>query len=269
MKITFMAGEMARLHNISKQTLFYYDKIGLLCPMEKDPATGYRYYHLQQCEDLDIILMLKDLGMSLKEIRAFRSQPSAWARIGILESQAHLIQEKIKGLSRVRSRVNKIVKNLKTSLSVPPFDTGIRWMDPRPIICETVPPPHDEYALELAFKKIYRSTRHVLSLDIHEFLFFTQEQDDKGVLFSRVALPCDKDYSDVILGGYYAYIYHKGDFEALEKSRRTLAAYIQKTGHTVTGPAMERVLVSRLAVSSESEYLIEIQVPVEQTGTQR
>jgi len=264
-----MAGEMARLHNISKQTLLYYDKIGLLRPIEKDSATGYRYYHLQQCEDLDIILMLKELGMSLKEIRAFRNQPSAWARVGLLESQAHLIQKKIKGLKRVRSSLHTMVENLKTSLSVLPFDTGIRWIDPRPIIYEMVPPPHDEYALELAFKKIYRSTRHVLNLDIHEFLFFTEEQDGKGVLFRKVALPCDQGYSDIISGGYYAYIYHKGDFEALEKSRSTLAAYIQKTGHTVTGPAMERVLLSRLAVPSESEYLIEIQVPVEQAGASK
>lgn len=43
-----MAGEMAKMHDISKQTLIYYDTIGLFKPSEKDNETGYRYYRIEQ-----------------------------------------------------------------------------------------------------------------------------------------------------------------------------------------------------------------------------
>ena len=56
MKVKFMAGEMARLHNISKQSLLHYDKIGLFKPNKVHSKTGYRYYTLDQFEDLDVIL---------------------------------------------------------------------------------------------------------------------------------------------------------------------------------------------------------------------
>ena len=95
MEIKFMAGEMARLHGISKQTLLYYDKINLLKPREKCGITGYRYYTLDQFEELEVVLYLKNLGISLKEIKAYLDTPSIEERMQKLEGQEQLIQEKI------------------------------------------------------------------------------------------------------------------------------------------------------------------------------
>ena len=75
MKLRFTTGELARLHGVSKQTLIFYDKAGVFCPREKDPHNGYRYYTEDQLELLDHILMLKDMGMSLQDIRAFLTLP--------------------------------------------------------------------------------------------------------------------------------------------------------------------------------------------------
>ena len=58
MKILYLAGEMAKLHGISKQTLIYYDKIELFRPESCDEETGYRYYSLEQFVDLDVIFFM-------------------------------------------------------------------------------------------------------------------------------------------------------------------------------------------------------------------
>ena len=42
MKNLFSIGEVSKYQNISKQTLIYYDKIGLFCPAWVDPDNGYR-----------------------------------------------------------------------------------------------------------------------------------------------------------------------------------------------------------------------------------
>ena len=40
----FSIGELSRYQNISKQTLIFYDKLGLFQPAYVDPNNGYRYY---------------------------------------------------------------------------------------------------------------------------------------------------------------------------------------------------------------------------------
>ena len=66
----FSIGELSRYQNISKQTLIFYDKIGLFCPAYTDPDNGYRYYSASQLDYLDTICILKKIGFSLDEIKA-------------------------------------------------------------------------------------------------------------------------------------------------------------------------------------------------------
>ena len=61
-------GEVARLFNISKDTLRYYDKIGILKP-EINKENGYRFYDIRHLEQLGLILGIKYLGISLSEIK--------------------------------------------------------------------------------------------------------------------------------------------------------------------------------------------------------
>lgn len=69
-KPLFTTGEFARLCNIRKDTLFYYDEIGLLKP-EIIQDNGYRYYSANQLFLFDIIAMLKECGTPLKEIKEY------------------------------------------------------------------------------------------------------------------------------------------------------------------------------------------------------
>ena len=43
----YRIGEVSRATGLSKDTLHFYDKIGLLCPEHVDPRNGYRYYSLR------------------------------------------------------------------------------------------------------------------------------------------------------------------------------------------------------------------------------
>ena len=63
-------GELARVMDITKHTLFHYDEIGLFKPALVD-ENGYRLYKMEQMEMLDTILILRDLQLPLKEIKKF------------------------------------------------------------------------------------------------------------------------------------------------------------------------------------------------------
>lgn len=68
----YKIGEFSKLCQISVKTLRYYSDIGLLCPKEVDPFTGYRMYSGSQLQEAIQILALKELGFSLDEIREYK-----------------------------------------------------------------------------------------------------------------------------------------------------------------------------------------------------
>ena len=65
----FSIGEFSRLGGVSVRTLRHYDEIGLLRPATVDPDTGYRGYSADQLGQLNRIMALKELGLSLTQAR--------------------------------------------------------------------------------------------------------------------------------------------------------------------------------------------------------
>lgn len=62
--------EFARIAGTSRKTLQYYDELGLFRPAFVG-ENGYRWYSLSQLDRLALISALRDMGLSLKEIRSY------------------------------------------------------------------------------------------------------------------------------------------------------------------------------------------------------
>lgn len=67
----YRIGEFAELSGVSTKTLRHYERVGLLRPATVDARTRYRCYASAQLRPLSSILALRELGLSLAEIRAF------------------------------------------------------------------------------------------------------------------------------------------------------------------------------------------------------
>ena len=105
MKDMFSIGELAGYQNISKQTLIFYDKIGLFQPAYVDPNNKYRYYTAQQIDYLDTILIMKELGFSLSEIQEHMKNYTIDSSLVILRKQLSVIDRQIKRLQLVQHRL--------------------------------------------------------------------------------------------------------------------------------------------------------------------
>ena len=66
----YTIGELAALYGLPKQTLMYYANVGLLVPTFVH-ENGYRYYDVRQYLELEIILNLRKLDVSVKDIKVF------------------------------------------------------------------------------------------------------------------------------------------------------------------------------------------------------
>ncbi len=64
--------ELAKMSGISTRTLRHYDQIGLLIP-EKRTDANYRIYTSKDVDTLQQILLYKELGFELKEIKTILS----------------------------------------------------------------------------------------------------------------------------------------------------------------------------------------------------
>ena len=77
----FRIGDFSRLARVTIKTLHHYDEAGLLQPSHVDRQSGYRYYTASQLETLQRILLLKDLGFALEQIRELlNADAETWAR---------------------------------------------------------------------------------------------------------------------------------------------------------------------------------------------
>lgn len=64
-------GNFAKMFNISIKTIRYYESIGLIVPCFVDNYSGYRYFDEENIKRLQEIILLKELGFSLEEIKYF------------------------------------------------------------------------------------------------------------------------------------------------------------------------------------------------------
>ncbi len=106
-------GDFSRLSRVSVRMLRHYDDMGLLKPMKVDEWTGYRYYSFDQLAQLNRILALKDLGISLEQIGHLLKEGVPLAQLqGMLrlkqaELQQHVGEEQAR-LQRIESRLRQI-----------------------------------------------------------------------------------------------------------------------------------------------------------------
>lgn len=90
MHTRYQIGEFAELAGVSAKTLRFYDEIGVLRPASVDARTGYRHYLPQQLEDLASIVALKNLGISLAQVRELTAKKNS----GRSDRRALLVQSR-------------------------------------------------------------------------------------------------------------------------------------------------------------------------------
>ncbi len=102
-------GQMAELNHTTIATLRLYDKEGLLTPTYTDPETGYRYYDIRKNARLDLIAYMKELGMSLGEIRSVLKSGDLTRIESILVERDEQIYREIRDLKMQHNAVKRAI----------------------------------------------------------------------------------------------------------------------------------------------------------------
>lgn len=116
--------EFAAIMGMSRQTLIYYDRIGLFPPARIDPDTGYRYYDRRQIGRMSFIQTLAGLGVPLAEIREEVAEICPDRMEGLLRRQRASIRKEIERLRRSRDEEPGTVVLIHEDEPAPLFVSG-------------------------------------------------------------------------------------------------------------------------------------------------
>jgi len=86
---TYQVSEVARISGVTVRALHHYDRIGLLSPQLRT-AAGYRLYSAADMLVLQQILLHRELGLPLLEIKALLDDPHFDHRATLLEQRERL-----------------------------------------------------------------------------------------------------------------------------------------------------------------------------------
>ncbi len=265
----FTIGQFASLHQINKKTLMWYDETGLFRPAVVK-ENGYRYYTYQQCTTLETILMLRELDVSIAEIKLFLNHRSADSLHTVFSEKTDEIDSAIQHLLQIKKALLYQKKELKHLQSIDLSSIQIIHKQERKLVFLKTPkntPPEKE--AEMVFHETHRHKAYrmygilygsiipVTSLYRHDF------EDYQGIFLQ---IPEAELTSNVHIqpAGSYLRAYCKGNWDKLPKKYCEILQYAAAHHIKLQDYAYETGL-NEMICNSMDDYITQIEIPVSAT----
>lgn len=263
-------GELAKSSNISKQTLIYYDKIGLLKPSYSED-NKYRYYTYDDTDKLALILMLKDSGLELKSIKKYLASPSHELGINLLVQQRDVLEVKMHQIKKTIRFLDKRIDYMSYYENLDIYE-GIKIIDkPERYIYKvelnhTLENPFDTAIKEL--KELLDSHPKLFGVVYSKFSFYKSLNtvfDENPIylsIFDFITEKIEDSHFIILPGRRYICYHHKGPYYTSSKSYSKMFEYMKKNNFQSDGDVIEVPLIDVWAAKSEKDYITEFQIPV-------
>jgi DNA-binding transcriptional MerR regulator len=249
-------GDFSRMTFLSIKALRHYHEVGLLPPAEIDPDTGYRRYQVEQVPTAQVIRRLRELGMSLDDVRAVIEAPDVRARNAAISAHLRRMEGELE-------QTRATVKSLRLLLDEPapaPIAISYRIEEPSVALAIRAEIAHDDMFawLDEAFAELHVAVAQRTGVD--------------GALFSGELM--EDEFGEIVAlvpgageaGGRvhalelprveYAVAVHAGPLEEVDRTYAALGTVVAGRAIGVQGPLRENYL---------SDDRIEICWPVFQT----
>lgn len=265
----YTVGEFAKLTGIPKQTLQFYDKIGIFSPAIR-LENGYRYYEAEQYEVIDIIYALKEAGLPLSDIKNYLDNRTPEMCVNLLEQETKRIKQKIRTLERALKTVEQkkafTQRGLETTVSdavkfthmpaMHMFTWDFSEVDESGFMAELI------RMINWCYDNGYY-TGYALGAIISQQALNDSNFSKVGKMYMIIDHPSDHANYMIRPAGNYAVYNYKGSYEGIPEAYPIILKAIEKKGLRVCGDSCELALLDFFSVREPSDYLIEISIPVE------
>lgn len=272
----FKIGDFSRLSRVSIRTLRYYDRVGLLKPAYVDPFSDYRYYTADQLATLNLILALKDLGLSLDQIRDLLAesvppeQLQGMLRLKRAELTAQIAEEQQR-LARIEARLRHIEQRPAPDLAAINAIVLKSIPDQAAALLRTTIDAYPE--VSRLFDQLFGTLaeRHIIPAGPPMTLYHQPEYRDHEidieiavpVADSTITLEGDTLVRSGIVPGVEsaACLVHQGSYESVGSAYAALMRWLEINRYEIDGHIREVYLHDSVR-DAMSVPIVEIQVPV-------
>lgn len=261
---TFFTGEFAKLFDVKKDTLFYYDKIDLFKPAGVH-ENGYRYYTLEQFDHFIAIQSLRAVQFPIKELKQYFTEPSRERLQSLAAEQIDKVKQEIEKLQDIQSFLMRVMETTHELSSVKIGEVLFQELPEEPVVLSASNP----IDMNTSVEEISRIVGHFLKeigikgaaangAVLKKEQFLQRHYHQSNQLFCRMEAPEAVKKP----AGLYAVMYDQGSYEEIESAYSRLLDVIEKEDMMLDGDVFEEYLLHSLLSKNEAEYITKLSVKV-------
>ena len=263
----FSIGQFARLHEVNKKTLMWYDEIGLLKPAVTKPD-GYRYYTYHQSSVLEVILMLRDLDVPISDIQKFLNNRSASTFETLLSENISKIEQRITHLTAMQEILTDKQRDMKNLHRLDLSEIAViekKKANRLVTMATSEDPSFDEdtekiialarkYGLHRLQDATYGAMRYVEKL-------YRGESGKCDFLYIQMPFPLQKEGLHLQPTGRYLRAFSFGSWDKLPQRYAEMVDYARQHNLELYGFAYEKG-INEVVIDSVEDYIMQIEIPV-------
>ncbi len=261
-------GQFAEISEISASMLRHYDRIGLMRPAAVDPDTRYRFYREDQVRTAELIRLLRDLDVPLREIRTLLENPRGSEMQAVLRRQRGRIETRRDEAIRIIARLDRALDGTGDLM---PHDVYLVEIEPQWVISrrlQTKVGQDVEIVDRLLDELVHQAAAcDALSTEREFVLSYNRLRRSQGYDL-EVCVPLDSRRAPQVTGawqvpgGAAASLTHHGPWEDLHPAYVALFAWIMEQGHDIAGPARETYVIDERDTDDPFGYMTRLDWPV-------
>ncbi|MCL1809053.1 MAG: MerR family transcriptional regulator [Clostridiales bacterium] len=261
----FAISDFAELTRTTRDTLLYYDKIGLLPPAARG-ENNYRYYSSRQFTIVNVIRTLQELGMTLDEIKNLKDQRTPESTDELFLSQIKQIDAIINEWVRARKLLFTLQKSIHSALGVNEKEITVQFLPAEAIILGDLndySQGRDDMDTLLSFYIDANQKYPDLNLNYPVWAVFSVERVKRGdLVWPDRYYFYNPEGHDKRPAALYAIGYQRGFYGQSGDLYRRMFDYIDRNGLEICGDAYEEYPLNEVSVSDDTNYLMRVMIPV-------
>ena len=257
--------QLASFYSIKKDTLLYYDKIGLFSPSFRN-ENGYRYYSASQINELDAILTLRDLGIPLSAIKSVRGDLSTPSFLSLLEKEKESISERIQECRERLRIIERVRRDVEEARSAEKYRLFVSHFRKERII--KVPVKNrsedntDDEVWQDAYRRLMKKADNSKIISVGSIVRFEEARLFHGAICREIYAIYDEETDGFIPEGDYANMYFSGSLDNLSSFYEAFLSALESASLSPMSDIYEELSISSAVTQNEEEHVTRLLVRI-------
>lgn len=254
--------EFSRLTGIKRENLRYYDQIGLLSP-EFRGDNDYRYYARNQLTTAYLIISLRELGISIEEIKKYVDIRTPEEMFSLFSSQKKHIITEIKKLNRILEIMQLYVDMAENALSYNENIITIEYKKKEPIFLGPILSKNSIDDSAISFYNFAAENGIDVGYPLGAIINTENIEPNDGLLVTNYYFKVKNDQNSYKPEGKYIVIYGRCAYGESDELYKKLFTYIEENNLKICSNAYEEYPLNELTTKDENQFCVKIEIMVE------